>query len=62
MDDDYKPMTRRYLNGKRICPECGRVLVKRTNRKTGQIFWACPGFFENSMDRCFFTDSVKEKA
>lgn len=38
-----------------LCPECGKVLVVRTNRKTGGEFYACPGYPE-----CQHTEAIPE--
>jgi len=27
-----------------VCPRCGRAMVERSNRKTGQRFWGCSAF------------------
>jgi restriction system protein len=26
------------------CPRCGKTMVERSNRKSGQKFWGCSGF------------------
>lgn len=26
------------------CPSCGALMVKRTNRRTGDVFWGCPEY------------------
>ncbi len=26
------------------CPRCGKTMVERSNRKTGQTFWGCSAF------------------
>ena len=30
--------------GHTACPKCGKEMVKRTNRKTGDAFWGCTSF------------------
>ncbi len=30
--------------GSPACPRCGQSMVLRTNRKTGDKFWGCPGY------------------
>jgi restriction system protein len=27
-----------------LCPECGRAMVQRANRKSGKTFWGCSGY------------------
>ncbi len=57
-DDERKPQSKITVNGKRVCPECGKELKVRTNKKTGEQFIACVGFFNKDGDRCFHTEQI----
>ena len=36
--------TSRRPDGPPDCPQCGAVMVKRSNRRTGDAFWGCPKY------------------
>jgi len=36
--------TLRQPDGPPNCPQCGTVMVKRNNRRTGDAFWGCPKY------------------
>lgn len=38
------------------CPECGRPMVRQSNKKDGRIFLGCSGFRENN--KCKYTEKV----
>ena len=57
--DDYeprKPQRKITVNGRRVCPECGKELKVRTNKKNGTQFLACQGYWDTP--RCFFTEKI----
>ncbi len=57
--EEHKPQSKKFVNGKRVCPECGKELKVRTNKKNGTQFYGCVGFFNEDGDRCFHTEQIK---
>ncbi|WP_409422000.1 HAD-IIIC family phosphatase [Pseudaeromonas sp. ZJS20] len=43
----------------KFCPECGRKMQCRTNRKTGKMFWGCTGYFEKT-NQCRHTEDYSQ--
>lgn len=58
-DDDRKPQSKTLINSKRVCPECGKELKVKTNKKTGEQFLGCSGWRDEP--RCFFTENIDKE-
>ena len=56
--EERKSQSKTTINGKRVCPECGKELKVRTNKKNGTQFWGCSGWRDEP--RCFFTAKLEK--